>query len=156
MKSYLKGLVLALALAPLVAAASASAADATLACEAGPIQRQVGASTWNIYACSDDKSAVVVPVKVVNGEAGYFFVTPNGQGISVAGEGWGKDAAFQRVYKVSGELVASAHGFQAGGSRFVRGGRLRRRLIPAQGSSPILSWYRKKDFSWASTAFGIG
>lgn len=62
------------------------------------MQRQFGSSAWNIYACSDGKSAVVVPVRVANGEAGYFFLTPNGQGVTVTGEGWGKDATFRSVY----------------------------------------------------------
>ena len=62
------------------------------------MQRQFGSSAWNIYACSDGRSAVVVPVKVVNGGAGYFFLTPNGQGVTVAGEGWGNAATFRPVY----------------------------------------------------------
>ena len=98
MKSHLKAVVLALAVAQLAVAVAAPAGDSTLACEAGPVQRQFGSSAWNIYACSDGKSVVVVPVKVINGEAGYFFLTPNGQGVTVAGEGWGKDATFRPVY----------------------------------------------------------
>lgn len=98
MKSHLKAVVLALAVAQLAVAVAAPGDDSTLACDAGPVQRQFGSSAWNIYACSDGRSAVVVPVKVVNGEAGYFFLTPNGQGVTVAGEGWGNDATFRPVY----------------------------------------------------------
>ena len=99
MKSHLKGVILALSIAPLAGVVAAPTDNSALACETGPVQRQFGPTAWNIYACSDGKSVVVVPVKVVNGEAGYFFVTPNGQGITVAGEGWGKDATFQPVYQ---------------------------------------------------------
>jgi len=99
MKSHLKAVVFALWVAPLTAVVAAPADNSALACEAGPVQRQFGPTAWNIYACSDGKSVVVVPVKVVNGEAGYFFVTPSGQGVTVAGEGWGKDATFQPVYQ---------------------------------------------------------
>src|SRR5690348_10722657 len=99
MKSRLKAALFALAATQLAVAAAAPADDSTLACETGPVQRQFGASSWNIYACSDGKSVVVVPVKVVNGEAGYFFVTPNGQSVTVAGEGWGKNSTFQPVYQ---------------------------------------------------------
>jgi hypothetical protein len=99
MRSQLKVLVFALVLSPAVVVAAAPASEPAMACDRGPVQREFGAATWNIYACSDNKSVVVVPGKVVNGEFGYFFVTPNGTGVTVAGEGWGKDATFQPVYQ---------------------------------------------------------
>jgi hypothetical protein len=99
MKSRMKAVFFALAATQLAVAVAAPADNSTLACETGPVQRQFGPAAWNIYACSDGKSVVIVPVKVINGEAGYFFVTPNGQGVTVAGEGWGKDSTFQPVYQ---------------------------------------------------------
>ncbi|MGB3832212.1 MAG: hypothetical protein WA975_10140 [Mesorhizobium sp.] len=93
----MKVLVLAFLLAPL----SAMAADpeASLSCESGPVQREFSKVTWNVYACADGKSVVVVPLSAINGEFGYFFLTPNGQEVVVAGEGWGKDASFQPVFQ---------------------------------------------------------
>jgi hypothetical protein len=99
MNSHLKAVVLAIAVTQLAVAGAASGDDSTLACDIGPVQRQFGSTAWNIYACSDGKSAVVVPVKVVNGQAGYFFLTPSGNAITVEGEGWGKDATFRPVYQ---------------------------------------------------------
>ncbi|HVI57741.1 MAG TPA: hypothetical protein VM619_02555 [Luteimonas sp.] len=93
----MKVLVLALLLAPLSAAAAEP--EAPLACQSGPVQREFGQTTWNIYACADDKSIVVVPLTAINGEFGYFFVTPNGQEVVVAGEGWGQDVSFQPVFQ---------------------------------------------------------
>ena len=99
MDTRLKVIVLALALASPLVWAAAPPAEPPLDCKVGPVQREFGASSWNIYACSDGKSAVVVPVKVVNGQFGYFFLTPEGQGVHVAGEGWGNDSSFRPVYK---------------------------------------------------------
>jgi hypothetical protein len=93
----MKVLVLALLLAPLSAVAAEP--EAPLACESGPVQREFAKATWNIYACADGNSVVVVPLTAINGEFGYFFVTPNGQEIVVAGEGWGQDASFQPVFQ---------------------------------------------------------
>jgi hypothetical protein len=91
------GLVLAFA-SPFVWAAAPSSGS-SLDCKAGPVQQEFAASTWNIYACSDGKSAVVVPVRVINGQFGYFFISPKGQGVGVVGEGWGNDASFRPVYE---------------------------------------------------------
>lgn len=98
MDSSMSVLVLALLLAvPLSAVAADS--DTPLACESGPVQREFAKATWNIYACADGKSVVVVPLTAINGEFGYFFVTPNGHEVVVAGEGWGQDASFQPVFQ---------------------------------------------------------
>lgn len=35
----------------------------------------------------------------MDGEFGYFFVTPNGEEIVVAGEGWGQEASFQPAFQ---------------------------------------------------------
>ena len=114
----MKELALALALASSPAAAAEPNDESALACESGPVQREFGASTWNIYACSDGKSVVVVPLEVVNGEFGYFFVTPDGQNVVVAGEGWGQDASFQPVFQqlnlvTTSELAAIFQAAQA-------------------------------------------
>jgi hypothetical protein len=107
MDSLMKGLFLALWLAPLSLVAAEPEEKATFDCKVGPVQREFGASAWNIYACSDGTSVVVVPNSVVNGEFGYFFVTPNGQGVHVAGEGWGKDASFHPVFKQLSQVTAA-------------------------------------------------
>ena len=97
---------LVLGLAPLSAVAAGSAEQAALVCEIGPVQREFGASVWNIYACSDGKSIVVVPLAVMDGKFGYFFVTPNGQEVIVTGEGWGQDASFQPVFRQLKQITA--------------------------------------------------
>lgn len=102
----MKVLLLTLALASMSAAA-AEPTQAALACEAGPLQRDFGASTWNIYGCSDQKSVVVVPLTAIDGEFGYFFVTPDGKGVTVAGEGWGKDMTFQPVFQQLKQVTAA-------------------------------------------------
>ena len=97
---------LVLGLAPLSIAAAGPAEQAALACEIGPVQREFGASTWNIYACSDGKSIVVVPLAAIDGKFGYFFVTPNDQGVVVVGEGWGQDTLFQPVFQQLKQVTA--------------------------------------------------
>ena len=104
MTSLLKGQFIA-ALLALATAAHANAA--ALSCTVGPIERTFSASAWNIYACADGKSAVVVPVKVTNGQFGYFVISPKGRGVSVVGEGWGKDSLFQPVFSQLQQLKAS-------------------------------------------------
>ena len=99
MDRFVKLLVLILALASLRVEAAEPAESAVLACEAGPVQREFDASAWDIYGCSDGKSVVVVPLTATNGDFGYFFVTPEGQEVTVAGEGWGQDSSFQPVFE---------------------------------------------------------
>ena len=93
----MKVLVLALLLAP--PSAVATGPETPLACESGPVQREFDKATWNIYACADGKSIVVVPLAAMDGEFGYFFVTPNGEEIVVAGEGWGQEAPFHPAFQ---------------------------------------------------------
>ena len=93
----MKFLVLALLLAP--PSAVATGPETPLACESGPVQREFGKATWNIYACADGKSIVVVPLAAMDGEFGYFFVTPNGEEIVVAGEGWGQETPFHPAFQ---------------------------------------------------------
>lgn len=91
-------------LAALSMSSVANAGGSSLACEVGPVQRQFGQSQWNVYACTDEKSVVVVPIAATNGEFGYFFLTPAGQEIVVTGEGWGEDASFQPSFQQLKEL----------------------------------------------------
>ena len=93
----MKALVLALLLAPL--SAMATEQEASLTCEIRPVQREFARANWNIYACTDGKSVVVVPLSAINGEFGYFFVTPNGQEVVVTGEGWGQDSSLQPAFQ---------------------------------------------------------
>jgi hypothetical protein len=104
MNSLLKVLSLIALLIPIPMAVADGSA---LACDVGPVERQINASAWNIYACGDGKSVVVVPVVVKNGQFGYFFVTPKGHGVTVVGEGWGKDSSFQPVFKQLQQFTAS-------------------------------------------------
>ncbi|MGY0613408.1 MULTISPECIES: hypothetical protein [unclassified Luteimonas] len=102
-----KILAFILVLASLPVVATDLTENTALACEAGPIQREFDASAWNIYACSDAKSVVVVPLQAIDGEFGYFFVTPEGQGVTVVGEGWGQDSSFQPVFQRLQQVTAS-------------------------------------------------
>lgn len=104
MNPLLKVLSLLVLLIPIPAAV---AGGSSLACDVGPVERQIDASTWNIYACADGKSVVVVPVVATNGQFGYFFVTPKDHGVTVVGEGWGKDSSFQPVFKQLQQFTAS-------------------------------------------------
>ncbi|WP_434212481.1 hypothetical protein [[Pseudomonas] boreopolis] len=114
----MKVLILALLLAPLSVMAADS--EAPLACESGPVQREFAKATWNIYACADDKSVVVVPLSAINGEFGYFFVTSNGQEIVVAGEGWGQHASFQPVLQRLKQLTLAELAALADAARMVK------------------------------------
>lgn len=98
MKSLLKGLVLVIAFTEVVSAADPPD-KASLTCESGPVRREFGGTAWNVYACDDGRSIVVVPLAAVNGMFGYFFVTPNGHEVVVNGEGWGRDAPFQPIFR---------------------------------------------------------
>ena len=100
----MKVLALALLLAPL--SAIAIKPETSLVCDSGPV-REFAKATWNIYACADGKSVVVVPLTAINGEFGYFFLTPNGKEVVVAGEGWGQDASFQPVFQQLKQFTAA-------------------------------------------------
>ena len=98
----MKILFLLLLLAPF-AALAAPADEPALACELGPVQKSFGQSAWNIYACADGKSAVVVPAEVTGAQFGYFFLRPENGKVAAAGEGWGEDSSFRPVHE---ELLA--------------------------------------------------
>ena len=91
-----------LVLALLVGAQPTSAAGSEVSCTIGPVQRNFGGAIWNLYACDDSKSVVVVPVNATNNKAGYFFVTPDPEDkakVVVVGEGWGDDQQFKPVFE---------------------------------------------------------
>jgi hypothetical protein len=78
-----------------------SAAGNQVNCTIGPVQRNFGDATWNLYACDDSKSVVVVPANATSDRTGYFFVTPNPDDktkVVVVGEGWGKDQELKPVF----------------------------------------------------------
>lgn len=97
-----KILIVVLAFAPVPAVA----AEPNLSCEVGPLHRHFGASEWLIYSCADSRSIVVVPASGSPGKFGYFFVMPEGSGIMVVGEGWGRDTEFQPLLKELQRLSA--------------------------------------------------
>lgn len=98
----MKILSLLLLFAPL-AASAAPAEEPALACALGPVQRSFGQAAWNIYACADGKSAVLVPAQVTDGQFGYFFLRPENGKVAAVGEGWGEDSSFRPVHE---ELLA--------------------------------------------------
>ena len=98
----MKILSLLLMISPL-AASAAPAEEPALACELGPVQRTFNQTAWNIYACADGKTAVVVPAQVAGSEFGYFFLRPAEGKVLAIGEGWGEDSSFRPVHE---ELLA--------------------------------------------------
>ena len=103
----MKVVFLAFALVSVLFVVSEPKAQDALACESGPVQREFGSSIWNIYGCSDRKSIVVVPLKAIDDEFGYFFVTPDHKGVAVVGEGWGEDMTFQPVFQQLKQTTAA-------------------------------------------------
>lgn len=98
MKRLAQIFAVTLALAPLLAVAKESE-KASLACDIGPVQRHYGSNDWLVYSCADARSVVVVSATGTSSRLGYFLVSPHGQGVTVAGEGWGKDSAYQPAFQ---------------------------------------------------------
>ncbi|WP_132982900.1 hypothetical protein [Thermomonas haemolytica] len=86
----------------LLGATSAFGADErtpALNCEVGPLKRSFGGSPWLVYACGDNRSAVVVSDQGNPAMPFYFilYVNPDGQ-IRLYGEGTGSKSATQPAF----------------------------------------------------------
>ena len=91
-----------LATLTLIGAAPAFAADQrppALNCEVGPLKRSFGGSPWLVYACSDNRSAVVVSDQGNPATPFYFilYVKPDGE-MKFYGEGTGAKSATQPAF----------------------------------------------------------
>ncbi|TXK59073.1 hypothetical protein [Alkalisalibacterium limincola] len=86
-----------------VGAASPTSASAErppeLNCQAGPIEKSYGGGSWLVYACDDNRSAVVVSAQDNPATPFYFilYVSPDGE-IRLYGEGNGARSATQPAF----------------------------------------------------------
>lgn len=103
-----KSFAIALALAPLLVTSGKVSGKSSLACDIGPVQRHYGSNDWLVYSCADARSIVVVSATGTSIQLGYFLVSPHGKDVTVAGEGWGKDSAYQPAFQALKRLNAKA------------------------------------------------
>ena len=108
-------LIPVLATALLLACGSAQAQTKSpqpaLDCGAGPLAKTYGGTQWLVYACSDNKSAVIVAAEGNPGMPFYFMSFPKNGQRQLTGEGTGKksvtDAAFKDLSKLSDQDVVA-------------------------------------------------
>lgn len=87
------------------------AAAPRLDCEIGPVQKTFGAVPWLVFACSDDKSLVIVSAPGNEGNPFFFKMYVKDGQRHVVGEGAGSKkftaAAYDELVKLSEADVAA-------------------------------------------------
>lgn len=82
----------------------------SLHCDVGPITKTFGSVPWLLYSCSDGKSLVVVSAPGNPAMPFYFFLSPQGSGYSLHGEGTGAksvtDAALKELQTLRPKDIA--------------------------------------------------
>lgn len=98
-------------LAPLPGLAQNNGGAPQLDCARGPVPKNFGATPWLVYACSDDKSLVVVSAPGNAGGPFYFMLFMKNGARQVVGEGAGAknvtSAAYQDLIKLSETDIAA-------------------------------------------------
>jgi hypothetical protein len=97
---------------PVTVAAQAPAGEApAMECKAGPLARTFGGTPWNVYACADRTSIVVVTKEGNPATPFYFFIFKRDGKYVVYGEGTGAksvtDLAYNELTKLGTQEVAS-------------------------------------------------
>ena len=86
------------------------AGSGSLHCDVGPVTRTFGSVPWLLYSCSDGKSLVVVSAPGSPAMPFYFFLSPQGSGYSLHGEGTGAksvtDAALKELQTLTPKDIA--------------------------------------------------
>jgi len=102
------GLAIRLLTACVVAGASvgATAAEPTLDCKIGPIDKTFGGSHWLVYSCSDGKTLVFVTAPNSPAFPFYFELSPEKLGGEGTGDKKSTDAAYTDISKLSNGDVA--------------------------------------------------
>jgi len=81
-----------------------------LDCSLGPLAKTYGGSSWLVYACSDNKSLVVVTSQGNPGSPFYFMLTPQNGKRRLFGEGTGRksatDPAFAELSRLTEDEIA--------------------------------------------------
>ena len=94
----------------LISAADPQAAPSTeqeLKCEIGPAVKSLGGNDWLIYACQDGNSVVVAAGAPNPATPFFFIVRPDGEGITLYGEGTGEKSATEPAYNDLKDLKAA-------------------------------------------------
>ena len=104
----------AIAFVSALGCASAAAQEAVaprLDCEIGPVQKTFGSAPWLVFACSDDKSLVIVSAPGNAGNPFFFKMFIKDGQRHVVGEGAGSKkvtaAAYDELVKLSEADVAA-------------------------------------------------
>lgn len=74
-------------------------------CKTGPLSKSFGGNDWLVYACSDDKSIVVVSASGNPAMPFYFSISPKDGSYVVHGEGKGDKSASSEANKELGKLT---------------------------------------------------
>lgn len=110
-------LLLACAVTSLPAHAQEAAATPPLDCSSGPLHQTYGVAPWLVFACSDNKSVVVVSAPGNKGNPFFFKLFVKDGVRQVVGEGAGSKkntaAAYQELIKLSeadiAEMISAAN-----------------------------------------------
>lgn len=107
--------MIAIALGAFFAAASVAAPSEAprLQCDIGPASEFIGGNPWTVYACADGLSVVILAVDPNPAAPFVFVVTPDGNGVTLSGEGTGPaaatDPAYAQLKAMSAEGLAKLH-----------------------------------------------
>lgn len=103
MRSLLVGLWLTLSafLGPAFGSQATDGFSAPLDCSHGPASLSYGEVPWLVYACSDQRSVVLVSASGSRAAPFYFMFSANGPGYRLIGEGTGSTAATDKVFEDS-------------------------------------------------------
>ena len=96
--------------------------DLELTCEVGPIDRDYGGSTFEVYSCDDGKSVVASAKRGSKAYPFYFIVSPANGEVRLYGQGDGDSEASQAAFNdlnettpaQVGELVAATKAHKTG------------------------------------------
>ncbi len=92
---------------------TASATNAAMKCESGPILKTFGKTAWQVYGCADGKSIVVMSAEGNPALPFYFMFYPKNGAYQLVGEGSGKKeytaAAYQELEKLTDADILKLH-----------------------------------------------
>jgi hypothetical protein len=89
--------------------ATTSSVGAGLSCKSGPLSKTFGNSSWLVFGCDDNRTAVVVAAPGNPASPFYFTLSVGNDGYRLTGEGTGNrratDPAYRELHALSPQQV---------------------------------------------------
>lgn len=94
-----------------LASAPALAAESSLQCDTGPVNKTYGKTQWMVYSCADGRTLVIHSVSGSLAAPFYFMFHPKDGTYHLYGEGTGNkratDAAYHEIKLLSAKQIAA-------------------------------------------------